>query len=189
MTGARAATVPPAMTNYRLLAHSSKRTVRADNTSPRTIRMSLAAISGRSAVLAAPGMPTAPTAIALKHVAAFFTDVLRPARPSPALTRDRMRVIWFRQPTSSARAGVPECFSFGTARHAPVTALCGPEQRARTRNGQRCGLVTKVRRRPRTCGRCGGDKRRPRGAGPSPRIRFSISSRPPGAPPAAARGI
>ena len=81
--------------SYRALAESFRRTLLAENKSPKTIKTYCEAVNQLRQFLAAQGMPGEPTHITREHVESFVTDQLSRWKPATALNRYRGLTVFF----------------------------------------------------------------------------------------------
>ncbi len=84
------------LNSYRLLTESFRRTLLAENKSPRTIETYGESLKAFGAYLLAQGMPTEPTHITREHVEAFVADLLERFKPATASNRYRALQVFFR---------------------------------------------------------------------------------------------
>ncbi len=84
------------LAELRLLGAAWRRSLLAENKSPRTVQTYLEALSRLGDFLAERGMPTALGAIRREHVEAFIADVLAHARPATASNRYRALQAFFK---------------------------------------------------------------------------------------------
>ncbi len=82
--------------SYRLLTDSFRRTLLAENKSPRTIETYGESLHAFGAYLVAQGMPTVPLHINREHVEAFISHLLARFKPATASNRYRALQVFFK---------------------------------------------------------------------------------------------
>ncbi len=83
---------------FHVLVDSFRRTMRAENKSPKTIETYTEGLSQFGAFLAEKGMPLAPAHVHREHVGAFVADLLGRFKPATASNRYRALQVFFRWP-------------------------------------------------------------------------------------------